>query len=1080
MQKYLIHEALRGDGGEAIFLHYGLPPSRQAQAHNPFREERSVSFYVSKGRGNYYYKDFGDDRFQGNALKFIQQYEEVDYAEALRIAGQIYNLTPNSKRRAGGKPKRKKAAPQKKQSEIHKELVSIQFRDFSPAELAFWWEKGQIDAALLERENIQALDSFRLRYTRQATGESWEKEWPGLQFCFAYEISPGKAYKLYQPKPALRSYAPHKTVYLPNLAPARALEPDYVYSLGLEELDSGQPVYLCGGEADYLALKVQGYSAFTLGAEQGRIPDYIQKKLQAKGLRVSDLIVLYDTDYAGLQASRRLGERYGCRRVILPKLTQQAEKHEPKPEANDLCDYLGLYGWDGDLEKALTRPLNPTLGAATLSGNTFQLQAGQYLSDLPPAFLQALLRHPRCLLQAPTGTGKTTFCIEQLARAWFAQDQIPTILAVPLNDIAIQKGEKHGVPYFISSTFHEHFVHKVHEKTPLLICNYDHVAKLTEALRKYHGLDRYNLIVDEQHELINGVGFRQAQVSEVWRSLQTAHRGLVMSATPFQIGWESWQPLRVEKSGSSAPVRILRTKQKLSKALLEAIHQQKIREPRTQVIALLNSKPEIEKLRRCLSQMHPGLRVEAIYNQESQKEENEIHQALMQSGQLPETVDVLLCTEKIATGIDIEVTGQAWMVYAENGAGFNPYLAEQFQNRIRNREALREFIILCRGEGEEEKRRTTDSAQAAYVHERIRWQRTAQIWQGAWPVGEEPPLPRVSLIRGRHTEAVNVLYEAGGKLRVNELYLMHRAWQREIQGGSAEAYYPEATVEMLAISSRTEGQMQSAQEQARAERARIEAEVIAYLACPVQRRRLAVSWCEVGKNPRLKGWLEGQWNLTQVPGIEGLSPTHLEKAKFAFAHLRRFARLGFTGEAGLKLIIQAKSFHTNKTLADRWEKLSLHYNRECLPPEKLDIRGRHDLRFWERVQADLEAEFLLQGSRGLAGSKIRGIVRRNHQAVYKTGEEISQTKAVQLAGILFQLKAKVGKDAERKSVRRYYARQVRTWASLCAEYGMPPGSEREFVYTFEAIDHVNTSLSQGVDRLADQILLQAPEKPCPF
>ncbi|NJL15619.1 MAG: hypothetical protein HC913_23185 [Microscillaceae bacterium] len=132
--------ALHQDGGRAVFAHYGLHPQNRPQRENPFREERSSSFFVTAKFGKIIFKDFGDDALKGDAWRFVELYEKVSRPEAAQILAQIYHLEPGS---FSSTPRPKNPARQQKKplKFFEKKLLDIQFRDFSPEELAFWQEK---------------------------------------------------------------------------------------------------------------------------------------------------------------------------------------------------------------------------------------------------------------------------------------------------------------------------------------------------------------------------------------------------------------------------------------------------------------------------------------------------------------------------------------------------------------------------------------------------------------------------------------------------------------------------------------------------------------------------------------------------------------------------------------------------------------------------------------------------------------------------------------------------------------------------------------------------------------------------
>ncbi|MEO1652971.1 MAG: hypothetical protein AAFU64_05465, partial [Bacteroidota bacterium] len=319
--KNQLEEAIRQDGGRAVFEHYGFRPHPRPQKENPFREERTSSFFIVEKFGKIIFKDFGDDEIKGDCRKFVQLYEKVDAPAAFKILCQIYGLGDFSS--PFSKPKQRKKKQARKTAinpDFEKKLVEIRFRDFSPDELVFWQKKGNIQADTLKTNKVQAVHSFKIQVNLEQV-----KSYENLSFVFAYEIVPQQSYKLYMPKAPYRVYTKAKTAFLPNLASAReSIDADYSYSFGLNTLEKDKALILCGGEPDCLALKSAGLNAFTLGNERGDIPPYILKCLRQQGFDLENpdlkdkISVMYDTDYTGLQASKKIAQTYGFQPLVLP------------------------------------------------------------------------------------------------------------------------------------------------------------------------------------------------------------------------------------------------------------------------------------------------------------------------------------------------------------------------------------------------------------------------------------------------------------------------------------------------------------------------------------------------------------------------------------------------------------------------------------------------------------------------------------------------------------------------------------------------------------------------------------------
>lgn len=296
---------------------------------------------------------------------------------------------------------------------VYQQLTSIEFKhSLNDEEKAFWAKKLSVNSRLLEQQlqsgalPLTSVGSFATQTVVESPEGKILKMYPtkqsvNLKHCYSFEIQKDKAYKLYMPVKGFRYYTQKgaKTTYLPNLAHTiHKTTPEYVYSLGINGLKAGQEAILTAGESDFLALKIRGKNAFTLGAELPAIPLPILKQLKAQ--KVNSLRVIFDTDFAGLSAAHALQkhmeekvkqdhpEYYLPVKVThLPKLEKQAYKQFPdgtirhyqdkrivnidelpvpfdvlkpsycKPTNNDICDFFAQHATKA--HKQLPQPKRP-------------------------------------------------------------------------------------------------------------------------------------------------------------------------------------------------------------------------------------------------------------------------------------------------------------------------------------------------------------------------------------------------------------------------------------------------------------------------------------------------------------------------------------------------------------------------------------------------------------------------------------------------------------------------------------------------------------------------------------------------
>jgi len=535
--KTLLREALQTDGGLSVFKYYGFEPSRRPQRENPFRQERSSSFFVSERKGSYFFKDFGDDTFKGNAWKFVQLYENLqDNAQVFQILCNIYGLgyVGTLQRALPTKKLASPTTPTDTGSMFEKRLHKIEFQDFSEEELAFWYKKGFITQDTLKANGVLSVKSFSIEVSAGKFAN-----YDHLQFVFAYQIVAGKAYKLYMPKPEHRVYAKSKTIFLPNLQPAKELlGAHYAYHFGLDTLRQ-EPFILCGGEPDCLALKDLGFNAFTLGDERASIPPYIWAYLQTKwGIANPETYlqaILYDTDYTGIMHSRKLGKALQVPAIILPKLHQQTKPEQPKPIQNDLCDYLGLYGFDAALEVALHKRHVRTRDFALPAVPCFTVE--RYLSEKTAVLTEFIRSNNKIQLDADTGVGKTFTILADLP----ARLEKTVLFAVPFAIQVEQIENEYAtlVQDLVCFTNKETQALSEEDKTILMnrptgkvnVCTIDRIKPVFERLELEHGKDIV-VVIDESHLLTSEYGYRMQAIHDVLEVCRKVEKVVYLSATP--------------------------------------------------------------------------------------------------------------------------------------------------------------------------------------------------------------------------------------------------------------------------------------------------------------------------------------------------------------------------------------------------------------------------------------------------------------------------------------------------------------------------------------------------------------------
>lgn len=682
-----LQSAMSQDGGLAVYRYYGFEPSSQAQPFNPFREERTSSFFITKKFGKYIFKDFGDDSIKGDCFKFVKLYQNVDSKQAFRILCHIYNLAEIDESILSYIPKNKKQAKNTHKQEVEtteKILQNITFKPFSAEELAFWQQKGNISKEALEANHVKSVLSFSLKIGQET------KHFTNLRFVFAYEIVPQQCYKLYMPKKEYRVYAQSKTVFLPNLQPARQVfGQNYSYHFGLNTLDFSKEIILCGGEPDCLALKSLGYNAFTLGSEVAKIPDFIWQKIIEKQPK-PNLKILYDTDFTGMTNGQKLAKTYHFTQLILPKLFQQTQKQQPKPVLNDLCDYLQTYGHDADLQ-------------ITLSKNIFQKQdlkldqvptlyINRYLSEKTDLLLNFIQKQEHVLIEGDAGIGKTFTILTEIAPKLTQPVLFVVPFAIQVQQIAQEYKDK--VTDLVCFDNHEDSLHKSIGK--INVCTYDKIQNIFQP--------DMHVFIDECHLLTSEYGYRTQAINAVNKVITQAQKVCMLSATPDYSFCQDkdFQLIRCKRHYSPAiQLNVCHInenkKETLLKILLAKIQEHQLREQKRTLIIRLNHKSLARQLAQLLIDQNIFTKdeIDFVFSFKQKGKTTPTKEAIISKGTIPEQVKILFTTACFDCGINIQNTNIAEIISFETRYTDNcPDTLVQVIQRFRKLDKIN--ILVCK------------------------------------------------------------------------------------------------------------------------------------------------------------------------------------------------------------------------------------------------------------------------------------------------------------------------------------------------------------------------------------------------
>ncbi|MHA7056786.1 toprim domain-containing protein [Aquimarina sp. M1] len=263
---------------------------------NPFlsQKQKTPSFNIFKTHsGTWCYKDFAIPDCDGTVFDLIMKLKGCSFPEALQQINQDFSLGLGT-------------SVAKKQPEIH-------FHSAWNEENARYWKAYGILPIHLENFGVLPVNKV-IRF--KENGEPFHIDSTLYNPIFAYQVSKN-CYKLYSPLSSTFKFSwigkKHKD-----------------YAFGISKLpESGDLIFITGGEKDVLSLYAKGYHAICFNSETSLPPLDLIKELKARFIKV---VVLYDMDSTGIQQSQKLAEKFQLYRAILPQL-------DPK-DGKDISDFF--------------------------------------------------------------------------------------------------------------------------------------------------------------------------------------------------------------------------------------------------------------------------------------------------------------------------------------------------------------------------------------------------------------------------------------------------------------------------------------------------------------------------------------------------------------------------------------------------------------------------------------------------------------------------------------------------------------------------------------------------------------------
>ncbi len=328
---------LRTNQGLDVFRHY-LKTNWTVGKNfrNPLYDDKraSCNVYKDKHTSIYKIKDFGNDAYSGDCFALVGTmfqldcHRSSDFIQILKIIDRDMHLglfTENST--VYPKMKKQNNIPNV-DTENSKTSLDIQEQPYSLDEIKFWQQYGI---------KLKILEFFHVVSVKFCSGINRQEN--------KYEIksNPNEPMFAYLFQNHIKIYRPFSTLRF-----LQSADSDASYCFGLEQIPhKGDILFITGGEKDVMSLYAHGFHAICFNSETSHIPEDIIESLTR---RFKHIVLLYDMDKTGVEASKKAQEKLSGYSVLRLELPLSGEKQE-----KDISDFFRMGNGRKELKQLLLR-----------------------------------------------------------------------------------------------------------------------------------------------------------------------------------------------------------------------------------------------------------------------------------------------------------------------------------------------------------------------------------------------------------------------------------------------------------------------------------------------------------------------------------------------------------------------------------------------------------------------------------------------------------------------------------------------------------------------------------------------------
>lgn len=254
---------------------------------SPFRKDSNPSFVIHYKNGYYYFADYGNLQYRGDALDFVKlMTNSGSFMETLRNVNSVMNLKLDTEKPVEVSIRKKEEEEQPEEANDESKLIQCQIKRFTKESVSYWNNYSLSLDDLKSHKDVQTYMIDRVWIDKKLFYINYD------ELCFGYFFDE-KYWKIYRP---------HADVSKGEWKWISNVPLKHMY--GLDNLEKGKPAIGAKSVKDFMVLRK--LKKEICGTQNESLAAISEENAAFISENCSQFYIGFDSDEAGVRASTEL------------------------------------------------------------------------------------------------------------------------------------------------------------------------------------------------------------------------------------------------------------------------------------------------------------------------------------------------------------------------------------------------------------------------------------------------------------------------------------------------------------------------------------------------------------------------------------------------------------------------------------------------------------------------------------------------------------------------------------------------------------------------------------------------------